>query len=179
MVDTKPKTVDTKPKTGDTETGVIRLEGIEPFIDNTNALLKPALRQVDILTEALDPAWLGDDRVIEQLKQTILKNRRSQIRLLIADSVPAVRSHHPLLALIRRLDRFEARVINKDLIEKQPLTAEYLLVDRGGIIVRQSLTDYLGFVHFDDRATVRNQREAFAVYWRYSHAHADFRHLQL
>jgi hypothetical protein len=164
---------------GKSETGVVRIEGIEAFIEHTNALVKPALRQVDILTEALDPAWLGEDRVIEQLKQTILKNRRSQIRLLIADSVPAVRNHHPLLALIRRLDRIEARVINKDLIEKQPLTAEYLLVDRGGIIVRQSLTDFLGFVHFDDRATVRNQREAFEVYWRYSHAHADFRHLQL
>jgi len=162
-----------------TETGVIRLTGIEPFIEHTIELLKPARRSVDILTTDMDKPWLGNNNVVEQIKQTLLKNRYAEVRLLVADPTLAIRSGHPLIGLIRRLSRFEAKVIDTEILDKQPIKSGYLLIDQGGIIMKQSLTDFTGFVHFDDKQTVKSQKESFEQYWRYSHSHSDLRDIHI
>ena len=127
----------------------------------------------------MDKAWLGSEDLVDQLKRSVIKNRRIQVRLLIADPSMALRSNHPLIPLIRKLSRIKAQVIDSELLEKQPLTESFLLVDRGGILMRQSLLEYNGFVHFNDKPSVTNKQEEFDQYWRYSQEHADLRHVYL
>ena len=161
------------------DTGVIRLDTQQAFIDYSVELMKPAIRQIHILTPDFDQGWFGANEFVEQLKLTIVRNRRLQVKLLVADPTTGIRSQHPLIAIIKRLSRFEGRVINEDFLEKQPLKDAQLLVDIGGVMVRQSLTDYMGFIHFNDKQTGKTRLEGFAQYWRFSHTHSDLRYVYL
>ncbi len=162
-----------------TETGVIRLESVEEFVEYSAELIKPALRSVTILTPDMERLWLGAELVVDSIKLGIVKNRRLQVRLLVADPTLAIRTGHPLLGLIKKLSRFEARVISKEMQEKQPLTTSMILVDRGGVVVRQSGDNFIGFCHFDDKHTVKNLNADFDQYWRYSETHADLRYFSI
>lgn len=161
------------------ETGVIRLNSVEAFVEHSNELIKPAIRHIDILTTDMDKPWLGEASVVQQLKLAVVKNRRLHVRLLMADPKLAIRISHPLIPLIKRLSRFQAKVIDNEMLDKQPLKYNFVLVDRGGLVVKQSETDFVGFAHFDDKHSVANQRETFNEYWRYSHAHPDLRYMTL
>ena len=163
----------------DSDTGVIRLETLEEFIQYSLEIIKPAIRSINILTTDIERPWLGDDTVVQQLKLAIVKNRRVHVRLLIADPTLAIKTAHPLIPLIRKLSRFEARVVQEEMLEKQPFKKTFLTVDRGGVVLRQSLDTFVGFCHFDDKHTVKNLSEEFDQYWRYSDTHADLRHLHI
>ncbi len=161
------------------ETGVIRLENADEFINYSVELLKPAIRQIHILTPDFNREWLGAPEVVEQIKLCVVKNRRVKVRMLVADPTSGIRSQHPLIGLVRRLSRFEARVVTEEFAEKQPLKNALIIVDLGGVIVKQSLADYVGFVHFDDKQTGKNLLEDFEQYWRFSTTHSDLRHVYL
>lgn len=162
-----------------TETGVIRLDKLDEFIEHSAAVMKPALRSINILTPDMERPWLGSEKLLESLKLAIIKNRRLQVRLLVADPTLAIRSGHPLLGLIRKLSRFEARVISKEMQEKQPLAMSMVLVDRGGVVVRQSADAFIGFCHFDDKHCVKTLNAQFDQYWRFSETHADLRYFSI
>ncbi len=162
-----------------TGTGVIRLETLEAFNQQSLMLLKDALRSIDILSTDLSRPWLGNDDVIEGLKHAVIQNRRLTLRLLIADATLAIKTDHPLIALTRKLSRINAREIDSQVLEKMPIKHEFLLVDRGGIVLKQAPERYNGFAHLNDRQTVQSQRELFDQYWRFSHEHPDLRSFHL
>ncbi|WP_196157089.1 hypothetical protein [Reinekea sp. G2M2-21] len=161
------------------DTGVVRLETVEDFVQYSTELINPALRTINILTTDMERPWLGHEDLVNSLKKAIVRNRRVSVRLLVTDPTLAIRTGHPLIPLIRKLSRFEARVIQQEMQEKQPIKQTMILVDRGGIVVRQSLQDFVGFCHFDDKHSVKNFNEDFDQYWRYSDTHADLRHLHI
>lgn len=165
--------------TEESDTGVIRLNTLEEFVAQSSIIVSHAVRKVDVLTSTLAPAWLGSSALVAALKQAVLKNHRLQVRILIADVLPAIEADHPLIPLIRRLSRIEARVIDEQTLIKQPLKAELLLVDRGGIVMRQSSEQFVGFAHQDDKQTVAVQQGVFDQYWRFSKTHSDLRHVYL
>jgi hypothetical protein len=169
----------TKDDTGKSSTGVIRLNQAEEFIEHSVSMLKPVLRTILIMTPKLDLAWLGDGEFIEQLKLAIIKNRRVHVKLVTADPTEALRLNHPIIPLIRKLSRFEARVIPSTVLDKQPLKKSALLVDRQGVLVNQVIDDYVGFAHFDDKHTVKTLTGEFEQYWRFGVEHADLRHVYL
>jgi hypothetical protein len=160
-------------------TGVIRLDNKEAFIEYSVELMKPAIRQIYILTPDFDREWLGAPEFVEQLKLCLVKNRRMNVKMLIADPTTGIRSQHPLISLIKRLSRFKARVITEEFLDKQPLKNTQLLIDLNGIVMRQSFNDFIGFAHFQDKQTVKNLLEDFEQYWRFSTTHADLRHVYL
>ena len=162
-----------------TDRGVIRLNSVEDFIEITPRVIKPALRSIDILTPDLEKPWLGSTVVVESLKAAVIRNRRIHVRCLIADPTLAVKTDHPLLGLIRKLSRIEARVISNELQEKQPLKNSMLLVDRSGVVLRQSNDAFIGFGHFDDKQTVKRLKAEFELYWRYSETNAYLRAFSL
>ncbi|MEJ2042424.1 MAG: hypothetical protein P8X74_07335 [Reinekea sp.] len=166
-------------ETSNNETGVVRLQGLEDFIQHSVELITPVLRQINILTPDFNADWLGAGEFVEQLKLCIVRNRRVKVRLLLVDPISGIRQNHPLIPLIKRLSRFEARVITREFADKQPLKNAQLLVDLGGVLVRQSFSDYVGFVHYDDKHTVKNLLEDYEQYWRFSTVHADLRHLYI
>jgi hypothetical protein len=159
------------------DTGVIRLENAEEFVEYSVEIVKPAIRNIFILADSLDSLWLGHEKLVQQLKLSIVKNRRIQVQLLTTDPTEAVRQNHPLLAIIRKLSRFQARVISQDLLDKQPLKKSFIVVDRRGIVYKQALNDFVGFAHFDDVQSVKRLTEEFEQYWRFSDEHADLRHI--
>jgi hypothetical protein len=161
------------------DTGVIRLNSHEEFVLHTEPLVKNSVRKIELLVNTLEPSWLGNPGVVEAIKQAVLKNRRLHLRLLIADVESVIECDHPLLPLIRRLSRIEARIIDGQTLAKQPLKNELLLVDRGGIIMRQSTTQFIGFAHYDDKQTVTVQQGVFDQYWRFSKTHSDLRYVYL
>lgn len=165
--------------TPDPTTGVIRLNGPHAFAEQSTELIDTALRSIDLLCHTLEPAWLGNADFVECLKSAIVSNHRLQVRLLIANPWPAIHSHHPLIPLIKRLSRFQAKVIDEDILEKQPISNDFILIDQTGIVIRQSVTDFIGFAHFDDRQSVMAQKELFERYWRFSHAIPDLRYMHL
>lgn len=161
------------------ETGVIRLNTVEEFTEHSAEVLCDVIRTVNILATDLDKPWLGHDMVVDALKRAVITNRRVQVRILMTDPTLAIRLNHPLLALIKKLSRIEARVIQEDILDKVPLKRTFILVDRDKLVVKQTLQDYVGFAHFDDKHSVQNLTEEFDQYWRYSETHADLRHVYI
>lgn len=164
--------------TESSETGVIRLENPDGFIQHTVELINQGIRKVTVLTTDLEPEWLGAEPVVEALRQFAIKNRRSEVRILTTDPMPAVRSNHPWLELIRRLSRVEARVIKSEILDTEPMKGTFVISDLSGIVYRAADSGaWQGFAHYDDRATVRQQLDVFEQYWRYSEESPEFRKL--
>ena len=46
---------------------------------NMGKSMQSVIRSIDILTPDMDKAWLGHELVVEQIKRSILKNRRIQV----------------------------------------------------------------------------------------------------
>jgi hypothetical protein len=160
-----------------TETGVIRLENSEEFVEHSAEILQNPVRSIYLLCNDFDKPWLGQETLVQALKKAVIKNPRVQVRILLADTRLAVKTHHPLLPLIRKLSRIEARVIQEEMLEKQPIKENFLLVDRDKLVVRQLQQDYIGFAHYDDKHSVQNFTEAFDQYWRFSNTDSDLRHV--
>jgi hypothetical protein len=166
-------------KVNESETGVIRLNHAEEFVENSLLMLKPVIRTIHILAPKLELGWFGNAELTEQLKRSIIKNRRVQVKLITTDPTEALRINHPLIPLVRKLSRFEARVIPSEILDKQPLKKYFLLVDRQGVVVNQLLDEYVGFAHFDDKHTVKTLTGEFDQFWRLGVEHADLRHVYL
>lgn len=163
----------------ESQTGVIRLDSIEDFISQSTPLIDSGLRSINIISQDLNRPWLGSDAVVTALKQFILTNRRAHLRLLIAQTTHTLRTDHPLVPLIKKLSRIEARIIESEILEKEPLGYEFILVDRGGVVLRQALDNYIGFAHTDDKTTVKGLQSSFDQYWRYSQPSPELRYFSI
>lgn len=161
------------------ETGVIRLETVDEFIEHTAEIIAGAVREVTVLTTNLEPDWLGAEPVTDALRQFAIRTPRSRIRILTSDPGQAIKTGHPWMELIRRLSRIECRIIKAEILDTEPMKGTFVLRDRSGIVYRGSETGFIGFAHYDDRPTVRQQRDIFDQYWRYSEESAEFRTLAL
>ncbi|WP_127556474.1 hypothetical protein [Saccharospirillum alexandrii] len=161
------------------DTGVIRLNSLDDFIEHSVELINQTGRELTVLSTDLDRDWLGSDAVTDALRQFAIRNRRSKVRILVTETSPIVQGRHAWLDLIKRLSRIEIRVINPEILDTEPMKGTFLLSDRSGLVYRNSETGYIGFVHYDDRATVRQQLDVFEQYWRYSQESSEFRHLAL
>ncbi|MEX0622629.1 MAG: hypothetical protein WD251_01905 [Saccharospirillum sp.] len=161
------------------DTGVIRLNTLDDFIEHSRELINQAGRELTVLSTDLDRDWLGSDALTDALRQFAVCNRRSKVRILVTETSPVVQGRHAWLDLIKRLSRIEIRVIKPDILDTEPMKGTFLLSDRSGLVYRNSETGYIGFVHYDDRATVRQQLEVFEQYWRYSTESPELRHLAL
>lgn len=161
------------------ETGVIRLEHAEEFVQHSCEIVSSAIRQINLLSTDLEQPWFGDEAFVNAIKKAVVQNRRVKVRILVADPTLAIRRQHPLIPLIKRLSRIEARVIEDEILDKEPLKHSFLLVDRGQLVVRQVREDMIGFAHYDDKPTVKKLNETFEQYWRYSATHADLRYMHI
>lgn len=161
------------------DTGVIRLNSLDEFIEHSRELINQTGRELTVLSTDLDRDWLGSDAVTDALRQFAIRNRRSKVRILVTETDPVVKGRHAWLDLIKRLSRIEIRVIKPDILDTEPMKGTFVLSDRSALVYRNSETGYLGFVHYDDRATVRQQLDVFEQYWRYSEESPEFRQLTL
>ncbi|WP_028669539.1 hypothetical protein [Saccharospirillum impatiens] len=161
------------------DTGVIRLNTLDDFIEHTGELINQTSRELTVLSTDLDRDWLGNEALTTALRQFAISNRRSTVRILISEPTPVVKGRHAWLDLIKRLSRIEIRVIKPEILDAEPMKGTFVLSDRSGLVYRNSETGYTGFAHYDDRATVRQQLDVFEQYWRYSDESPEFRHLAL
>lgn len=165
--------------TENSDTGVIRLQSVDDFIGHTTELIGQTVRELRVLSTDLEADWLGSEAVTDALRRFALGNRRASVHILVTDATAAVKANHRWLELIRRLSRLQCQVIKADILDSEPLKGTFVLSDRRGLVYRGALDAYTGFAHYDDRATVRQQREIFDQYWRYSQPSAEFRTLAL
>jgi hypothetical protein len=161
------------------DTGVIRLDTLEGFIEHSQELINQTGRELTVLSTDLARDWRGSEPDTDAMRKFAVRNRRSKVRILVTETNPIVQSRHAWLDLIKRLSRIEIRVIKPEILDSEPMKGTFLLSDRSGLIYRNSETGYLGFAHYDDRATVRQQLDVFEQYWRYSAESPEFRHLAL
>ncbi|MFQ3228822.1 hypothetical protein [Reinekea sp.] len=169
----------TEQPTTDLNTGVIRLSNVDEFITHSTEIIPTAIRSINIISHDLALSWLGQEAVIDALKQFILTNRRARIRLLVGETRSALSANHPLIPLIKKLSRIEARIIEEEILEKEPLKYEYILVDRSGLVVKQKPDQFIGFAHPDDKTTVKNLQSSFDQYWRYSQPSPELRYFSI
>lgn len=169
----------TDQSTTDLNTGVIRLNSVDEFVTQSTELIPTGIRCINIISHDLALPWLGQESVVDALKHFILSNRRARLRLLVGETRNALSVNHPLIPLIKKLSRIEARVIEEEILEKEPLKYEYLLVDRSGLVVKQKPDQYIGFAHHDDKTTVKNLKSSFDQYWRYSQPSPELRYFSI
>ena len=170
--------VRTTPRPRDPGLPAIRLQTIEANIAASLELIKAARRQINIYTHDLEYKLYGQSDIVEALKQFALRNRNSEVQLIIQNPANLRSQAHPLLELAQRLPShflIRAPIEAEDL---QYLSA-FVFNDSDGYLFRLLGNRYEGHCSPNLPAQNRQLREEFERVWQRARACSEFRALGL
>ena len=137
------------------------------------ALIQQARRSLCLFSPDLE-AWLyNHSSMQEAFSGFLLRQRQSQLRILLQDSGRAVREGHRLLALVRKLSSHaQIRRCHPDYPAPE---GAFLLADDQGLLLRPQADDHSGHAHYRDPARVRQLQRQFDQSWDTSISDPDLR----
>ena len=134
-------------------------------------------RTLEILSRGLTPEVYDTTEYIEAVKQLILRNHRSRIRILSFDSNNIVSRGHRLINLAMDLSSFiECRIPGN---EYNNYNQEIFIADSIGYIHRLNAERYDGKLSFNDHRMVHHLEGDFEEIWDRSMPNPNFRRLAL
>lgn len=161
---------------GDTP-GAQRIETLEQLQQVTRALAVQSRYQLDLLSRDLDPPLYDDASFLAAVKTLCTSSRRAQVRVLVADSGPAVRRNQRFLELARRLSSFIS--IRRLGTEHADCNRALLLADATGYVARDAADRWEAICDFAAPARAVELGREFQAYWDASVADPNFRRLHL
>jgi len=136
-------------------------------------MAKQAERSIDIIDRELDPAVYNNPEFAEAVKQLLLKNRYSSVRVLAHEPLIIVRRGHRLVDLAMQLTSFmEIRVPN---YEHADFNESLFIADTAGYIQRTNAERYEGKLNFNDKRIARILAQQFDEMWGRSRPDPNFR----
>ncbi len=149
----------------------------EPFAQLAVELCESALRQVAVLSPALDPQVFDRVELVTALSALARRGRQSEIRILVQAAGPIVQRGHRLLELVRRLPS----ALRIQVLPHHPEWKDETLVirDRDGMLYKPGDSDQRGFYQPDSVAQVSQHLDHFNELWRRSAPDINFRSLPL
>ena len=134
-------------------------------------------RTLEILSRGLTPEVYDTTEYIEAVKQLILRNHRSRIRILSFDSNNIVSRGHRLINLAMDLSSFiECRIPAS---EYNHFNQELFIADNTGYLQRLNCERYEGKLSFNDSRAVRHLLGDFNEMWDRATPNPNFRRLVL
>lgn len=144
--------------------------------DNTLAslmMVKQADRTIDIISREMDPVIYNTPEFAETIKQMVLKNKKSKVRILAHEPTLIVRRGHRLVDLAMQLTSFiEIRVPS---FEHANYSDSLFIADTTGYIHRLNPERYEGKLNFNDKRISRILTHQFDEIWDKSRSDPNFK----
>ena len=155
----------------------IQIASREENLLATLHMTQQSSRTLEILSRDLTPEVYDTAEYIDAVKQLILRNHRSRIRILSFDSNNIVTRGHRLINLAMDLSSFiECRIPGT---EYHNYNQEIFIADNIGYIHRLNAELYDGKLSFNDRRMVSHLKGDFEEIWDRSTPNPNFRRLAL
>jgi hypothetical protein len=138
-------------------------------------MIEQAQQSIDILSRHLDARIFDQASIIDSIRSLVHNQPRTQIRIIVRDSGPIVRSGHRLLQLGQRLTSF---IHIHKLPKPYEDVNEALLIVDGTAFIRQPMSDqYEAEASFNDRKQARYHADHFNEIWNASEPDIESRRL--
>jgi hypothetical protein len=155
----------------------IALETIEQNRNAALCLATQASRSLCIFSHELDPLIYDTSSFVEAVKNLAIRHRHTSIQIVIQDSQKIVNQGHRLVELMRRLT--SSIQIRKTPPELKTVSRTFLIADATGILYRNNVERYEGYVNFDTRYECKNVLKFFNNAWEKSQPDPELRRLYI
>lgn len=140
-------------------------------------LLRACDHELAIWSRNLEGPLLDNDTKLEEIKQIAVAAPRPEIRILLTDSMPAVKNDHRLLKLAQRLP--SAIRIRRPCKHHQEYVPAFVVADRQHSIFREFGDRPEGVLQPYNRLEARRLMEFFDEAWEQSEVDPDLQHLDI
>ncbi len=154
------------------------LHGSEAFRKHLLACLSSGHRQLDILTNDLDPQLYDHELICKSISALARNHPKALVRILIKQPKLATQSRHRLIELHKRLSsKIHCR---RARTEPKDEARSYIVIDGKQVILQHSDGDYDGFSNTEAKPEARALLEEFNWLWeRQSDVIVELRTLSL
>lgn len=157
--------------------GEHRVERAAEAADAALALARQARRTLRIFSRDLDAPLYSSEGFREAVSALARLQRGSEIRILVQDPTPAIKSDHRLVGLAQHLSsHIHIRRIGREWADEP---SAFLLADDHGLLWRPNGAHYEGVTDFHAAARALELSRWFDRVWEHSHADLEFRRLAL
>lgn len=139
----------------------------------TLALLSSARRTVHIYSRDMDPQIYNDSGFIEALTRFAVAHSQAQVRIIVQDAGPAVRSGHRLIDLAQRLSSRIA--IREPGPQHREYNAAFFVTDAKGVIYRELGDRFDAIAAEDDRPRARQLIRYHDEVWEFGRTNPNLR----
>ncbi len=156
----------------------VRIDSVELMTIATQEIISAARREILIYSPALEYKLYAQQPIVETLKQFVLDNRNSTIRIIIHDTAKLQTKIHPVLELAQRLPSyFQLRTPLE--FEDLQYASGFILNDCDAYLVRLQDNRHEG--HWSPNLPAKNRQlhEEFEHVWQRSRICTEFRALGL
>lgn len=141
------------------------------------ALTQQATRNIDIISDHLDPGIFDTPDFIESVKKLSILSKFTKIRILIKNSEAIVRNGHRMIELIQQLtSSIEVRIIAE---EYKSYNEAFSAFDGKGIVYQRYADRYEGFANFNRPRLVTELTNYFNEIWEHSTPDSNLRRLHI
>ena len=151
---------------GKSTTGQVIITTREENTAATLEMIRQAKQKIAIISQELDPYVYDQLDFREALKQLVLNNRFSEVRIIVFKPEIIVRRGHMLLDLGNRLSSFIR--FKKVAKEYRSFNEAVLIADDVGFVFRENIERYRGKVNFNSRSESKSLLDVFDNMWEAS-----------
>ena len=142
----------------------VLFDGREQATQLVLLLAQQAHRQICILGTNIDHALFDQQEFIDCVSELARRSPRTEIRIIVHDTLFNVQHGHRLIDLAQRLT--SSIHIKNTARQHHDLQQTLLLIDDSGYLICPRSTRYEGRCHFDDRLETRNLQALFDDIWQ-------------
>lgn len=139
----------------------------------TLALLSSARRTVHIYSRDMDPQIYDDSEFLDALTRFAVAHNQAQVRVIVQDAGPAIRSSHRLIGLAQRLSSRIA--IREPGPQHREYNAAFFVTDAQGVIYRELGDRFDAVAAEDDRPRARQLIRYHDEVWEFGRTNPNLR----
>ena len=164
----------------DSTPSLIILSELPAFIAFATQLAQQCRQQLYIYSTQLNPELYGHEDFVDACSAFVRAAGRNKLSILVQQPQGLIEHPHPLLRLQHRLpDKIALRTLPTDFDPENihKLNREYVLGDADKILLQHDAGHYDGFVHFNDKPTVKEFTQKFEYLWGHGESIAALQRL--
>ena len=145
--------------------------------DAFKALLQQAQRSLVIFSHNFDARLYDTKEIITLMQQLALRNKHTNIKILLQNCQQLAQNGHHVIELARRLtSKIQINQLSKEFTEHHET---FIIADTKQIIFRPNAERFEGTVNYHDPLQVRNKLAFFELAWAQSEPSAEMKRLHL
>lgn len=155
------------------DAGLIKLTSIRQLRGGALRLLKQATREMLLVTPDLEFPRFDNEDFVLAVSELVRRSKYTVCRILVGDPLNAIREHHRLIPLLRRMSsRIEIRQLHAD---DHDAKAAWMVVDNIAVLRCTDRQPWQGGLTPRSAADAKRLREQFHIWWERAALIPDFR----